>query len=435
MIIFDSTTAKYAIIGLDLQRRSVMSTIRDASLAPLGKKKIEWVKDFMPVLSEIREHFIREQPFKGMRISVCVHLEAKTAYLGLVLRDGGAEVSITGSNPLSTKDDICAALAEEGMDVHAFFGATEDEYYEHIRRVLEFKPHIIIDDGGEFVSMLNEKHPEYAVNLIGGCEETTTGIHKLRARAKDGSLPFPMLAVNDADCKHLFDNRHGTGQSVWDGIMYSTNNMVAGRTVVVAGYGFCSSGIAMRAKGLGANVIVTEVNPFRALEAAMDGFRVMKMDDAAPLGDIFITATGCKDVIVKRHFEKMKNNVLLANAGHFDVEINKTDLEELACSVSERKPFITGYAMPDGRTLNLLADGRLVNIVAGNGHPAEIMDLSFAIQALSARYLALHGKELAPGLYNVPKEIDDEIINMKLRAMNLGLDTLTDEQKAYLNGK
>ena len=412
-----------------------MSTIRDASLAPLGKKKIEWVKDFMPVLSEIREQFIREQPFKGMRISVCVHLEAKTAYLGLVLRDGGAEVSITGSNPLSTKDDICAALAAEGMDVHAFFGATEDEYYEHIRRVLEFKPHIIIDDGGEFVSMLTEKHPKYAVNLIGGCEETTTGIHKLRARAKDGSLPFPMLAVNDADCKHLFDNRHGTGQSVWDGIMYSTNNMVAGRTVVVAGYGFCSSGIAMRAKGLGANVIVTEVNPFRALEAAMDGFRVMKMDDAAPLGDIFITATGCKDVIVKRHFEKMKNNVLLANAGHFDVEINKTDLEELARSVSERKPFITGYAMPDGRTLNLLADGRLVNIVAGNGHPAEIMDLSFAIQALSARYLALHGKELAPGLYNVPKEIDDEIINMKLRAMNLGLDTLTDEQKAYLNGK
>ena len=412
-----------------------MSTIRDVSLAPLGKKRIEWVKDFMPVLSEIREQFIREQPFKGMRISVCVHLEAKTAYLGLVLRDGGAEVSITGSNPLSTKDDICAALAEEGMDVHAFFGATEDEYYEHIRRVLEFKPHIIIDDGGEFVSMLTEKHPKYAVNLIGGCEETTTGIHKLRARAKDGSLPFPMLAVNDADCKHLFDNRHGTGQSVWDGIMYSTNNMVAGRTVVVAGYGFCSSGIAMRAKGLGANVIVTEVNPFRALEAAMDGFRVMKMDDAAPLGDIFITATGCKDVIVKRHFEKMKNNVLLANAGHFDVEINKTDLEELARSVSERKPFITGYAMPDGRTLNLLADGRLVNIVAGNGHPAEIMDLSFAIQALSARYLALHGKELAPGLYNVPKEIDDEIINMKLRAMNLGLDTLTDEQKAYLNGK
>lgn len=412
-----------------------MSTIRDISLAPLGRKRIEWVKDFMPVLSELRERFLIEKPFAGLRVSVCVHLEAKTAYLGLILRDGGAEVSITGSNPLSTKDDICAALAEEGMDVHAFFGATPEEYEEHIRRTVEFHPHILIDDGGEFVSMLTDKHPEYADCVIGGCEETTTGIHRLRARVKDGSLPFPMLAVNDADCKHLFDNRHGTGQSVWDGIMYSTNNMIAGRTVVVAGYGFCSSGIAIRAKGLGANVIVTEVNPFRALEAAMDGFRVMKMDDAAPLGDIFVTATGCRDVITKRHFEKMKNNAMLANAGHFDVEVSKTDLEEMAVEISERKPFITGYRMPDGRILNLLADGRLVNIVAGNGHPAEIMDLSFAIQALSARYLALYGRGIKPGLYNVPKEIDDEIIMMKLRAMGLGLDKLTREQEDYLNGK
>lgn len=412
-----------------------MSTIRDISLAPLGKKRIEWVKDFMPVLSELRERFIKEQPFKELRIAVCVHLEAKTAYLGLVLRDGGATVSITGSNPLSTKDDICAALVEDGMDVHAFFGATEEEYYEHIRRVLEFKPHIIIDDGGEFVSMLTEKYPEYAQCLIGGCEETTTGIHKLRARAADGTLPFPMLAVNDADCKHLFDNRHGTGQSVWDGIMYSTNNMVTGRTVVVAGYGFCGSGIAMRAKGLGANVIITEVNPFRALEAAMDGFRVMKMDDAAPLGDIFVTATSCCDVITERHFNVMKNNVLLANAGHFDVEVSKTDLIKLAVKIDERKPFITGYTMPDGRVLNLLADGRLVNIVAGNGHPAEIMDLSFAIQALSAEYLAKHGRDMNPGLYNVPKFIDDTVIRMKLNAMQLGLDELSPEQEAYLNGK
>ena len=413
----------------------VLSTIRDITLAPLGEKRIEWVKDFMPVLSELRERFIKEQPFKGLRISVCVHLEAKTAYLGLVLRDGGAEVSITGSNPLSTKDDICAALAKMGMDVHAFYGATDEEYEEHIRRTLEFKPHIIIDDGGEFVSMLIEKHPEYAENLIGGCEETTTGIHRLRARALEGSLPFPMLAVNDANSKHLFDNRHGTGQSVWDGIMYSTNNMVAGRTVVIAGYGFCSSGIANRAKGLGANVIVTEVNPFRSLEAAMDGFRVMKMDDAAPLGDIFITATGCRDVIRGRHFEVMKNNAMLANAGHFDVEINKIELESLAEEVFERKPFITGYRMKDGRILNLLADGRLVNIVAGNGHPAEIMDLSFALQALSARHLALHGREMKPGLYNVPEEIDNEVIMLKLRAMELGLDELTPEQKDYLQGK
>lgn len=410
-----------------------MSTIRDISLAPLGKKRIDWVKDFMPVLSELRERFSIEQPFKGLRVSVCVHLEAKTAYLCMVLRDGGAEVSVTGSNPLSTKDDVCAALAREGIDVHAWFGASDEEYYEHIRRALEFKPHIIIDDGGEFVSMLTEKHPEYAENIIGGCEETTTGILRLKAKAARNALPFPMLAVNDADCKHLFDNRHGTGQSVWDGIMYATNNMITGRTVVVAGYGYCSSGIAMRAKGLGANVIITEVNPFRALEAAMDGFRVMHMDEAAALGDIFITATGCRDVITGRHFQVMKHNAILANAGHFDVEISKTELEALCVSRIERKPFITGYMLRDGRVLNLLAEGRLVNIAAGNGHPAEIMDLSFAIQALSARYLAYHGRELPKGLHSVPGQIDDEVIMMKLKAMGLGLDVLTPEQKAYLN--
>lgn len=410
-----------------------MSTIRDISLAPLGKKRIDWVKDFMPVLSELRERFIVEQPFKGLRISVCVHLEAKTAYLCMVLKDGGAEVSVTGSNPLSTKDDVCAALAQAGIDTHAWFNASSEEYHEHIRRALEFKPHIIIDDGGEFVSMLTQEHPELAENLIGGCEETTTGILRLKAKAARNALPFPMLAVNDADCKHLFDNRHGTGQSVWDGIMYATNNMITGRTVVVAGYGYCSSGIAMRAKGLGANVIITEVNPFRALEAAMDGFRVMHMDEAAALGDIFVTATGCCDVITRRHFKVMKHNALLANAGHFDVEISKADLEAICISTYERKPFITGYELSDGRVLNLLADGRLVNIVAGNGHPAEIMDLSFAIQALSARYLAYHGRELPKSLINVPKQIDDEVIMMKLKAMGLGLDVLTPEQKEYLN--
>jgi len=340
-------------------------------------------------------------------------LEAKTAYLALLLREGGAEVAVTGSNPLSTKDDVCAALAAEGMNVHAWFNATPEEYHEHIRRTLEFKPHIVIDDGGEFVTMLTEEHPEYAVNLIGGCEETTTGILRLKARVKNGTLPFPMMAVNDANCKHLFDNRHGTGQSTWDGIMYATNNMVAGRTVVVAGYGFCSSGIAMRAKGLGANVIVTEVNPFRALEAAMDGFRV----------------------ITRRHFEKMKDNVILANSGHFDVEVSREDLEAMAIEKLDRKPFITGYVMPDGRTLNLMAEGRLVNIVAGNGHPAEIMDLSFAIQALSALYLAQHGRELAPGLYNVPEEIDREVAMIKLNAMGLGLDTLTPAQEEYLSAE
>ena len=407
-------------------------SIRDISLAPLGRKRIEWVKSYMPVLAEIGERFRREKPFAGLRVSVCVHLEAKTAYLALLMRDDGAEVAVTGSNPLSTKDDVCAALAEEGINVYAWFGATAEEYHEHIRQTLEFKPHIAIDDGSEFASMLHDEHPEYAENLIGGCEETTTGILKLRARVRNNTLRYPWMAVNDANCKHLFDNRHGTGQSCWDAIMYTTNNMVTGKTVVVAGYGFCSSGIAMRAKGLGANVIVTEVDPFKALEAAMDGFRVMKMDDAAPLGDVFVTATGCRDVIVGRHFEMMKDGAILANSGHFDVEINRPDLEALAVETVERKPFITGYKMKDGRVINLMAEGRLVNITAGNGHPAEIMDLSFAIQALSAEYLVKHGREMAPGLYNVPESIDREVAMIKLGAMGLGLDTLTPEQAAYL---
>lgn len=407
-------------------------SIRDISLAPLGRKRIEWVKSYMPVLAEIGERFRREKPFAGLRVSVCVHLEAKTAYLALLMRDGGAEVAVTGSNPLSTKDDVCAALAEEGINVYAWFGATAEEYHEHIRQTLEFKPHIAIDDGSEFASMLHDEHPEYAENLIGGCEETTTGILKLRARVRNNTLRYPWMAVNDANCKHLFDNRHGTGQSCWDAIMYTTNNMVTGKTVVVAGYGFCSSGIAMRAKGLGANVIVTEVDPFKALEAAMDGFRVMKMDDAAPLGDVFVTATGCRDVIVGRHFEMMKDGAILANSGHFDVEINRPDLEALAVEKTERKPFITGYKMKDGRVINLMAEGRLVNITAGNGHPAEIMDLSFAIQALSAEYLVKYGRETAPGLYNVPESIDREVAMIKLGAMGLGLDTLTPEQAAYL---
>ncbi len=407
-------------------------SIRDISLAPLGRKRIEWVKSYMPVLAEIGERFRSEKPFAGLRVSVCVHLEAKTAYLALLMRDGGAEVAVTGSNPLSTKDDVCAALAEEGVNVYAWFGATPEEYREHIRQTLEFKPHIAIDDGSEFASMLHDEHPEYAENLIGGCEETTTGILKLRARARNNTLRYPWMAVNDANCKHLFDNRHGTGQSCWDAIMYTTNNMVTGKTVVVAGYGFCSSGIAMRAKGLGANVIVTEVDPFKALEAAMDGFRVMKMDDAAPLGDVFVTATGCRDVIVGRHFEMMKDGAILANSGHFDVEISRPDLEALAVETVERKPFITGYKMKDGRMINLMAEGRLVNITAGNGHPAEIMDLSFAIQALSAEYLVKHGRGMAPGLYNVPESIDREVAMIKLGAMGLGLDTLTPEQAAYL---
>lgn len=411
-----------------------MSTIRDASLAPLGRQRIQWVRAFMPVLAGIEADFKKERPFEGLRIAVCVHMEAKTAYLALVLRSGGAQVCATGSNPLSTKDDVCAALSAEGVEVHGWFGATQEEYKEHLRRALEFCPHIIIDDGGDLVSMLLNDHPEYAKNLIGGCEETTTGVHRLRGLAAAGRLPFPMLDVNDADSKHLFDNRHGTGQSVWDGVMYATNNMVAGRTVVVAGYGFCGSGIAQRAKGLGANVIVTEVNPHRALEAAMEGHRVMPMDEAAALGDIFIAATGCKDAIARRHFERMKHNAILANAGHFDVEISKEDLRAMALRIENRKPFIDGYVLPDGRILNLLADGRLVNIVAGNGHPADIMDMSFALQALSAQYLVREGRGLAPGLYNVPAEIDEQVALRKAAAMGLGLDVLSPEQAEYLKG-
>ncbi|MEA4971406.1 MAG: adenosylhomocysteinase [Candidatus Pelethousia sp.] len=411
-----------------------MSTIRDASLAPLGRQRIQWVREFMPVLAGIEADFQKAKPFEGLRIAVCVHMEAKTAYLALVLRAGGAEVRATGSNPLSTKDDICAALDAEGIEVHGWFGATEDEYREHLRRTLEFCPHIIIDDGGDLVAMLLDDHPEYAKDLIGGCEETTTGVHRLRGLAANGKLPFPMLDVNDADSKHLFDNRHGTGQSVWDGVMYATNNMITGRTVVVAGYGFCGSGIAQRAKGLGANVIVTEVNPHRALEAAMDGHRVLTMDEAAPLGDIFITATGCKNVICSRHFEKMKHNAILANAGHFDVEVSKEDLRAMALRIENRKPFIDGYVLADGRILNLMADGRLVNIVAGNGHPADIMDMSFALQALCAQYLARAGKGLLPGLYPVPSAIDEAVALRKVAAMGLGLDALTPAQEEYLQG-
>ena len=409
------------------------SIIRDPSLAPLGIKKIEWVKQFMPVLAQLEERFIAEQPFAGLRITVSVHLEAKTGYLALLLRAGGAQVAVTGSNSLSTKDDVCAGLVALGMDVYAWHNATEAEYWDHLKHALSIYPHIIIDDGGDLVNLLQGEYKEYARDLIGGCEETTTGIHRLRARVREGTLNFPMLAVNDANCKHLFDNQHGTGQSTWDAIMYTTNLMLSGKTIVVAGYGWCGKGVALRAKGLGAKVIVTEINPFRALEAAMDGFEVMKMDDAAKEGDIFVTVTGNIDVITKRHFEVMKNNALVSNAGHFDVEFSKPDLRELAVSIDyQRKPFIDSYILADGRAINVLADGRLVNIVAGNGHPADIMDLSFSIQAMGARYLAINGKSLAPGLYDIPAEIDHEIAVMKAKSLDLGLDILTPEQEKYL---
>jgi len=411
-----------------------MSIIKDISLAEAGLKKINWVKDYMPVLGKIKAQFEREKPFAGLRIAMSIHLEAKTAYLAQVMTAGGAQVAVTGSNTLSTKDDICAGLVAEGYTVYGIHDATEEEYWSHLKQTLAIKPHIIIDDGGDLVGLLHGECKEYAADLIGGCEETTTGISRLKAWVREGILTFPMLAVNDADSKHLFDNVHGTGQSVWDSIMYTTNVMLTGRDVVVAGYGFCGKGVAMRAKGLGARVIVTEINPWRAMEAAMDGFKVMTMDDAAPIGDFFVTVTGNKDVITKRHYEKMKHNAFLSNAGHFDVEFNKVDLAAMATKVTQRRPFIDGYHLPDGRILNVLADGKLVNIVAGNGHPADIMDMSFALQALGARHLVHHGKDMAPGLYNIPVEVDREIAQMKADAMGLGLDVLTPEQEAYFYG-
>jgi len=412
-----------------------MSIIRDASLAPAGIKKIEWVKGFMPVLTQIKEQFEKDQPFKGMRIAICLHLEAKTAYLAQVLAAGGAEVAITGSNTLSTKDEICAGLASEGnIKVYAIHDATEEEYWDHLKKTLEFKPHIIVDDGGDLVTLLHGEFSAYAENLLGGCEETTTGINRLKARVREGSLKFPMMAVNDADSKHLFDNVHGTGQSVWDSIMYTTNVMLTGRDVVVAGYGFCGKGVAMRAKGLGARVTVTEINPWRAMEAIMDGFRVMKMDDAAKIGEFFVTVTGCKDVITKRHYEVMRDNAFLSNAGHFDIEFSKPDLAAMATKIENRRPFIEGYHMPDGRVLNVLADGKLVNIVAGNGHPADIMDMSLALQAMGCKHIAENGRNMAPDLYSVPIELDRKIAMMKSAAMGLGLDVLTKDQEDYMNG-
>jgi adenosylhomocysteinase len=409
-----------------------LSIIRDKSLADAGLAKINWVKDFMPVLDKLEERMKSEQPLKGYKVAISVHLEAKTAYLGLVLRAAGAEIAVTGSNALSTKDDICAALDSLGVAVYAWHGATDQEYHNHLLKTLEFCPDIIIDDGGDFVNLLHGEAQQFAKNLLGGCEETTTGIMRLRARSEAGKLNFPMLAVNDAKCKYLFDNHHGTGQSTWDAIMYTTNNLISGTNVVVAGYGHCSAGIAKKAKGLGARVIVTETDCFKALEALMDGFQVMPMIEAAKIGDIFVTATGCTKVITTEHFMVMKNNVLLANAGHFDVEVDRGALEKMCVKMENRKPFIDGYHLPGGKVLNLLAEGRLVNIVAGNGHPAEIMDLSFSIQLLSALYVAKNAKQLKPLVYDIPSDIDNEVARIKMEAMELCIDTLSAEQAEYL---
>ncbi len=408
--------------------------VRDIGLAPSGRLKIDWVKEHMPVLNEIRREFEETKPFQGVKIAVSIHLEAKTAYLAKVLKAGGAEVAITGSNPLSTQDDVAAALLDDGIKVFAWYNATAEEYKEHLVKVLETKPEIVIDDGGDLVNLLHNECSHLAGQVIGGCEETTTGVMRLKAMEKAGLLKFPMMAVNDAFCKYLFDNRYGTGESVWTGIMRTTNLIVAGKTVVVAGYGWCGKGIAMKARGLGARVIITEIDPIKAIEAHMDGFRVMSMDEAAGLGDVFITVTGCKDVIRGRHYAKMKNGALLANAGHFDVEINKPELKESSAGSRVVRQNIEEFAMPDGRKLYLLAEGRLVNLAAGDGHPAEIMDMSFALQALSARHMLENGRNLEKRVYRVTEEIDKRVAEIKLKSLGMGIDRLTPEQEEYLYG-
>lgn len=409
-----------------------MSDIKDIKLAPSGHDKINWVASYMPILNTIKEDFIKNQPFKGLKISMSIHLEAKTAYLATVLKAGGAEVWVTGCNPLSTQDDVAAALVDMGFEVNAWRGVSNEQYEEHLKKTLSLCPNLMIDDGGDLTHLIHGECRDYAKDLIGGCEETTTGIHRLFARQRAGLLDYPMIDVNDADCKHLFDNRYGTGQSTLDGIMNSTNLIIAGKTVVIAGYGWCGKGMAMRAKGMGAIVVVTEIDPIKALEATMDGFTVMPMDEAAKIGDLFVTLTGCKDVIRREHLEVMKDGALLSNSGHFDVEIDKIALSDMAVEEWQRKPNIRGYRMPDGRILNLLAEGRLVNLAAGNGHPAEIMDMSFAIQAKGLEYLAKNRGKLENKVYAVPAQIDREVAEIKLCANGIKIDYLSDEQKAYL---
>lgn len=412
------------------------SMIQDIALAPTAHQTIAWVKEHMPLLNILNERYAEKKIFDGLNMVVTIHLEAKTAYLAQTLKNCGANVVVTGSNPLSTQDDVAAALADSGITVFATHACSQEEYDLYLSKALDTKPSLIIDDGGDLVNMLHSTRRELIPNLIGGSEETTTGVHRLKALNEAGKLAFPMIAVNDAYCKYLFDNRYGTGQSSWDGIMRTTNLAVAGKTVVVAGYGWCGKGVAMRAKGLGANVIVTEIDPIKGIEAVFDGFRVMPMREAAKYGDFFVTVTGCKDVITKEHFPLMKDGVVLANAGHFDVEINVKDLEAMTVEPAyEVRKNITTYTMPNGKKINLLGEGRLVNLACGDGHPVEVMDLSFAMQFLAMKYLLEHKGELQNNLYVLPEELNTEIAALKLEAMGAGIDTLTPEQYAYLHAE
>lgn len=410
-----------------------MSEIRNIDLWESGARKIEWVRRNMCLLRSIEEDFKRDKPFSGLKVALSIHLEAKTAYLCKVLAAGGAEMYVTGSNPLSTQDDVAAALAHDGLNVYAWHASTPEEYHRHISEVIKAGPNVMIDDGGDLVNMIHNEYPELIPNVIGGCEETTTGIIRLIAMNKAGELKFPMALVNNARCKYLFDNRYGTGQSVWDGINRTTNLIVAGKNVVVAGYGWCGKGVAMRAKGLGASVIVTEIDPIKAMEAVMDGFKVMKMEEAAKIGDIFVTVTGCKDVITENSFANMKDGAILCNAGHFDCEVAVAKLAEICTEKYPARNNIDGYRMSDGRSIFVIGEGRLVNLAAGDGHPAEIMDMSFAIQALTAAYLVKNRDKLTDKIITVPEEIDNEVARRKLKFWGIEIDKLSEEQEKYLN--
>jgi len=411
----------------------VACDIKDISLADLGKRRTEWAFQSMPVLQTIRKQFIKTQPLAGKRVAACLHVTSETANLMITLRDGGASVVLCASNPLSTQDDVAATLVRDyNIPVYAIKGENNEVYYQHLTAAAEHAPHITMDDGADLVSLLHSKRQDLAAHIVGGTEETTTGVIRLRAMAKDGVLKYPIVAVNDALTKHLFDNRYGTGQSTIDGIIRATNVLLAGLNVVVAGYGWCGRGVAMRARGLGANVIVTEVDPTKAIEAVMDGYRVMSMSEAAVIGDIFVTVTGNKHVIARDHFDRMKNGAILCNSGHFNVEIDLDALAKISSSHRQTREFVEEYSFRDGRRLNVLADGRLINLSAAEGHPASVMDMSFANQALSAEYMVKNHSQLENRVYPVPEDLDKQVARMKLESMGVKIDRLTPEQEHYL---
>jgi adenosylhomocysteinase len=412
---------------------SITSDIKGLELADLGKKRIEWANQSMKVLQIIRKEFIKNQPLKGIRVSACLHVTAETANLMIALRDGGADVALCASNPLSTQDDVAASLVRDyNIPVFAIKGEDNDSYYSHIMAAIDHKPQFTMDDGADLVSILHTKRKTELANVIGGTEETTTGVIRLRAMAKEGVLPYPIIAVNDADTKHLFDNRYGTGQSTIDGIIRATNFLLAGSKFVVAGYGWCGRGLASRARGAGAEVIVTEIDPTKALEAVMDGFRVMSMEEASKIGDVFCTVTGNKNVLAKLHFELMKDGAIISNSGHFNVEIDIPSLEKLSSSKRTTRDFVEEYTMKDGRRINLLGEGRLINLAAAEGHPASVMDMSFADQALSAEYMVKNHASLEKKVYTVPVDLDKRVAKLKLESLGIKIDRLTSEQEEYL---